>query len=328
LQPVPWFADHLNQNHNCPVCGSESDKAAKEVDRLVELAKGVAASVGSIETVNHVLDKEAVALEEELRKLENEADAIRLQLEEYEEKSDGIRTHRQTLNDIQYFAGRLEQELAKYAEADHGNSIASKASDLERRISSLRRQLDQNAVKERQDKAIEKISDAIGHYARILGVEHPERKVWIDVKNLTLIIKGEEGRQDYLWEIGSAANWMGYHVAALLALHEHFLDLSDLGSSPVPQFLFFDQPSQAYFPERLSAKKESTVTESESESDDVTRVQRIFRALSEAIVRTKKRLQIVVIDHVGEEYWPDIQNIHVVERWRGDEALIPADWRQ
>jgi hypothetical protein len=54
--------------------------------------------------------------------------------------------------------------------------------------------------------------------------------------------------------------------------------------------------------------------------------QRIFRALSEAVTRTKKRLQIVVIDHVGEAYWKGIPNIHVIERWRGDDALIPSNW--
>jgi Skp family chaperone for outer membrane proteins len=327
LQPVPWFAEHLELNHECPVCGSASESAAKELEKLVGLAKGVAASVGSVDSVNQVLDKESAALEEELKKLEDEANTVRTQLNQLEQKSDSIRIHRQTLNDIQYFGGRLEQELQKYTEADQGNSIVAKVADLERRVGALRKELDQSSIRARQDKAIDRISEITQHYAEILGVEHPERSVRIDIKNLTLAIKGEEGRQDYLWEIGSAANWMGYHVATLLALHEYFLEISSTSANPVPQFLFLDQPSQAFFPERLSDRKE-TVAKAESEpvSDDVTRVQRIFRALSEAITRTDKRLQIIVIDHVGEEYWPHIPNIRVVERWRGGDALIPADW--
>jgi len=327
LQPVPWLSQHLEQNHSCPVCGSESENAANEVKRLVGLTKGVAASVGSVESVNQVLDKESATLDDELRKLESEADSVRQQLSQLELQSDSIRTQRQTLSDIQNFGGRLEQELKKFSEADHGNAIVSKVSELERRAADLRRQLDQGAIRARQDQAIEKISQTIRHYAGILGIEHSERSVRIDIQNLTLTIMGSEGRQDYLWEIGSAANWMGYHVATLLALHEHFLELGDVGTSPVPQFLFFDQPSQAFFPERMNVEKTSGSTpEHEPDSDDVARVQRIFAALSEAVARTKKRLQIVVIDHVGEAYWEGIPNIHVIERWRGTDALIPSDW--
>lgn len=325
LQPVPWLARHLEQNHTCPVCGSESEKAAIEVNRLVSLARGVAASVGSVDSVNQVLDKESAILDDELRKLEGEANAVRLQLSQLELESDSLRAQRQTIADIQNFGGRLEQELAKFVEADQGNAIVAKVRELERQVSDLRRQLDQNAIRARQDAAIDKISETIGHYSDILGVEHPERVVRIDIRNLTLTIKGAEGRQDYLWEIGSAANWMGYHVATLLALHEYFLQVDTIGSSPVPQFLFLDQPSQAFFPERIQVENNSGT---QSDSDDITRVQRIFRALSEAIVRTQRRLQIVVIDHVGEAYWAGIPDIHVIERWRDEDALVPSSWRE
>jgi hypothetical protein len=327
LQPVPWFSEHLEQNHACPVCGSDTEEAAKEVKRLVDLAKNVAAGVGSVDSINQVLDKESVTLDNELRKLEDDANRVRKELAGLEQQSDVIRAQRQTLTDVHNFAGRLEQELKKFAESEQGSSLLSEVSNLERRVTELRRQLDQSAIQKKQDEALDKVSEAIRYYAEILGVEHPERPARIDIRNLTLAVKGPEGRQDYLWEIGSAANWMGYHVATLLALHELFLELGDTGSSPVPQFLFIDQPSQAFFPERMmAARRNSKESEPEADSDDVSRVQRIFRALSESVKRTKKRLQIVVIDHVGEAYWQSIPNVHVVERWRGDEALIPADW--
>jgi len=325
---VPWFSRRLEENHTCPVCGSETEEAANEVKRLVGLAKDVAATVGSVESVNQVLDKEFASLDDELRQLEDNANAVRRELGRLETQSDTIRSQRQTITDIHNFGGRLEQELKKFAEADQGNALANKVGDLERRVGELRRLLDQGSIHRRQDEALDKVSDAIRHYAEILDVEHPERPVRIDIRNLTLTVKGPEGRQDFLWEIGSAANWMGYHVATLLALHEHFLELSSVGSSPVPQFLFIDQPSQAFFPERMSVETESgSEREAEPDSDDIARVQRIFRALSEAVTRTKRRLQIVVIDHVGEAYWSGISDVHVVQRWRGNDALIPADWR-
>ena len=37
-------------------------------------------------------------------------------------------------------------------------------------------------------------------------------------------------------------------------------------------------------------------------------------------------LQIIVIDHADEMTWQGIADVHVVERWRGGNALIPQDW--
>jgi hypothetical protein len=114
---------------------------------------------------------------------------------------------------------------------------------------------------------------------------------------------------------------MAYHIATLLALHEHFLSVSHC---PVPQFLIIDQPSQAFFPERLPSRTKAR--DIKLGSDDVARVNLVFRALSEGVKRTSGRLQIVVLDHADENTWQGITNIHLVERWRAGKALVPADW--
>jgi hypothetical protein len=328
LQPFPWFADHIAETHECPVCGSDTDTAAKEIKHLESLARDVAANVGTVESVNLVLDKEAATLEEDLRQLESEGNEVRQQLKGLDEASQELRTQRQTINELHNFGGRLEQELKKFAEGDQGNDIERKVTALQNQVTDLRRRLDPNAVLRLQDEALTSIGEVIRHYAEILGVEHHERSVRIDIRNLTLAVDGPQGRKDYLWEIGSAANWMGYHVAALLALHEHFIKMGERGVSPVPQFLFIDQPTQAFFPERLGARaQKGKPEEPEMDSDDVARVQRIFRAVSDAIQRTGSRLQIIVIDHVGETAWEGISDVRVIERWRDGEALIPSEWR-
>ncbi|MFF1681539.1 DUF3732 domain-containing protein [Streptomyces sp. NPDC058256] len=47
--------------------------------------------------------------------------------------------------------------------------------------------------------------------------------------------------------MGSAKNWIGYHLVAHLALHTYFLR----ERRPVPRFLMLDQPTQAFFPEKI-----------------------------------------------------------------------------
>ncbi|MDC4206088.1 MAG: DUF3732 domain-containing protein [Candidatus Manganitrophus sp.] len=248
LKPLSWFSEHINRNSSCPVCGSATDSAAAEVQHLAELSREVTNNIGTVGSVHQVLDKEIATLSSELRKLEDSINRIREWIASLEQKSEQLRTNRQTLLDIYNFTGRLDQELKKFSESDQGNSVMEAVTQIERRIADVRALIDQSAVDRRVDVALDNISQSIRFYAEILGVEHAERPARIDIRNLTLAVESPEGRKDYLWEIGSASNWMGYHIATLLALHEHFLSVSESnGSSPVPQFLIIDQPSQAFF---------------------------------------------------------------------------------
>ena len=85
-----------------------------------------------------------------------------------------------------------------------------------------------------------------------------------------------------------------------------------------------DQPSQVYFPE--------TDQEILINSEDVDRVRKIFEVLNSAVERTKSRLQIIILEHVGEYAWTGFENIVKIKRWRDNEpdkddrALIPDSW--
>jgi hypothetical protein len=125
------------------------------------------------------------------------------------------------------------------------NTIIDK---LKSQIEANESEHDSAKEKEKQDIALSSISDYISNYAKVLKLERADDDVLLDISNLTLKISSSSGlRNDYLWEIGSGSNWMGYHLATLLALHEYFISLN---FSHVPQFLVIDQPSQVYFPER------------------------------------------------------------------------------
>ena len=119
---------------------------------------------------------------------------------------------------------------------------------------------------------------------------------------------------------------MGYHISTLLALHQYFLSLE---SCPVPNFLVIDQPSQVYFPERWQHDldpKNPNNQPYEPNSGDIECVHKIFRTLSEGLVRMDNKLQLLVIEHADEMTWRGIENINLVERWRNGKALIPLDW--
>jgi len=41
---------------------------------------------------------------------------------------------------------------------------------------------------------------------------------------------------------------------------------------------------------------------------------------------TKSALQIIVLEHADEDIWGEHENIHLVERWRGGNKLVPQSW--
>ncbi len=194
----------------------------------------------------------------------------------------------------------------------------------------LKRKISAHDERARLDEVLASLTIGIAEYARTIGVESPDDPISLDTKNLTLIRHSKGGRKDHLWEIGSGANWLGYHVATFLALHE-FLLKND--RSPVARFLVLDQPSQVYFPDRWPGdpdpKKPNKVLSSEKDSDDIARVHLIFETISRCVERTHGRIQIIVIDHADEPTWSGLENIKTVQRWRGvgpNSAFIPQAW--
>lgn len=328
LAGVGWFADRLNENGGtCPICGSAAESHAAHLNELRRVAVELERSSGAVADSTTLIDKELADLRKDLRELEVELNEIRTQRSEMESVDERIRSQRQRLEEVYRFAGGLEQAVSGLDAARGDDGPSQRLVELEGRIAELRALVDPEAEARRQTAALDLISRRMAKHLGRVGVERPDAPVRLDLQNLTLRIVGDEGREDFLWEIGSAANWMGYHVAAFLALHEHFLSREN---STVPSFLIVDQPSQAFFPERWPGDP----TEDEDHpigddlapaSDDIERVHLIFETLTTAFAQMNGRLQIIVVDHAGEMTWEGLP-ILMVDRWRDGKALIPAHW--
>jgi hypothetical protein len=153
--------------------------------------------------------------------------------------------------------------------------------------------------------------------------EWPDAPVRLIIPDLTVkVIRGT--RDDYLWEIGSGANWLAYHVAVTLALQGYFLKIPN---HPVPGLLIYDQPSQVYFPARRSRPAKSEQIDPKWDDEDVVAVRKVFDLLARVVRKTKGRLQVIVLDHADDEVWGKLPNTCLVEEWRGD-GLVPFAWIQ
>jgi hypothetical protein len=147
-----------------------------------------------------------------------------------------------------------------------------------------------------------------------LQLEHSAEDVRLDLAKLTVVADTPTGPAP-LSRIGSAKNWVGYHLSTHLALHR-FLALQD---RPVPRFLMLDQPTQAHYP----PEKDNHTGQPTDDADRIA-VRAMFRLMRDVVAELAPNFQIIVCDHADlPEQWFDEA---VRYRWREGEKLIPTDW--
>jgi hypothetical protein len=326
LEPINngWLSAKISRNQLCPLCNSRDLVSKENLQKLIAAANSIGEKVMQINESKNILDREVTEIEKEILELEKQLNSTRVQLESLERQSDQIQHQRTTVKELFLYVGRIEQNLKNLAETNIDGHIAESISDLGRQIASLQGELTKAGNQRNRDTIIKRISQVIVFYKRILKVEDAENPTEIDEKQLTLKILSDDNREDYLWEIGSGSNWMGYHVSTLLALHEYFLELKN--KNHIPSFIIFDQPSQAYFPDSKKLDENQTGVRS---SDDLERVNAIFLAFSKFLKRSKAKCQIIVLEHASKEYWGNVDEVKQVgdKRWVKGDALIPEEWK-
>ncbi len=330
LSAIGWFEKAIHDEAICPFCGNSQDSARREVEGLKTLAEEYRQLSATVQDAPSELDKETADLAAEIRKFETQLRQIRTRRAGLEDVSTAVATRRQTATRAYRLVGQLEQTLKNIDTVRPDGTARTEIDRLRTRMREIEGIIDPAAEKRRLEAALSKISDNAAHYATILGYERAQDRVELNIEELTVRVVSRQvgSRKDFLWEIGSGANWIGLHLATLLALHELF---DGLRQSPVPEFFVVDQPSQIYFPERWPGdpdpKTKKAGDEKDAVSDDIEGVRRIFRALASGITRTKGRLQILVTDHAGAVTWDGVDGVHLVEEWReGKDYLIPSEW--
>ena len=324
LQGVGWFTKSVT-THQCPVCSAVHAEGNPQIADLQVLAGEFQSLSTQVQQAPPKLDEALAELKQDLRSREAEITKIRQTRKIVEGSTAAEAAQRQRIRQIYLFVGRVEQALENVAASQKYGELGGKVTALAKRIAELKRELDPQAQKYRLNAAVDSVSARIAEYARILKLEHSTENVRLNVRELTLQFSQLSGRTDYLWEVGSGQNWLGYHVATLLALHEHFISLND---SAVPRFLMIDQPSQVYFPEGWPAQEDESTMQPEETSSDIEGVRRIFQALSHFIESVKGQFQLIVTEHAGAITWNQVSNVNAVGNWRKhhDEFLIPESW--
>jgi hypothetical protein len=314
LQPVGLLANP-DEPTQCPVCNEPLSSPVPEVDTMLSALTDLEQQIAAVERERPNLvevQDQLVTLEQDVK---GELEGNRRALDRLAESAQAVGAHAQRLDLGAYVRGRVDQYLEKAlgASDERGNALRSAELELRGQISEIEQRLDPERVRDEATSVLVSIGRQwMTPMAQQLGLEHSSTGVRIDLGRLTVIADTPHGAVYMDTGIGSAKNWVGYHLATVLSLQEHFVE----EKRPVPSFLVLDQPTQAFFP-----SDQATEQASDQDRQDALAQFELVRDVAEQL---SGRLQIIVLDHADfDESWFDDA---VIERWRDGNALIPSPW--
>jgi len=322
LQVSRWLHDQVSGVHECPVCGSEMARANEKLDSLVVSLEELERTAGRSDTVPPSFDRELERVRTLVSQYAERLAGIRIRQSALESQSQDARKRQYTMLAASRFLGRLESDLKTLERVGQEGDLRAEVEQLRDRARVLEREISEAEIMTRMRRALAAVNLNTGRLVPLLDAERPNDPVSLSDTELTVRVQGPN-RDDFLWEIGSGSNWLSYHVAVSLALHQYFLTLQ---GCPVPSFIIYDQPSQVYFPRRLADRADDAVEEPPWRDQDVEAVRHILNGMAVAIQATNKALQVIVLDHASDSVWGSMPLVNSVEDWRDGRALIPQEW--
>jgi hypothetical protein len=322
LSVASWLKEISNENTTCPICNNTFDEAHQELNVLYDALALVESSSRRAQSVPVAFSQEFQEVRTSVAQFTDRLHSIRHRKKLLEQSSKSILESGLKSSNVDRFLGKLEQALIIYRQNSADDQLNTDIEELKDRLKELREAIDTNGIKKRLDYALGQFSANVAKVLPELDSERPNDPVNLDIQDLTLKVTSIDGRQDYLWEIGSGANWLSYHITTFIALHSFFLGQKH---TPVPGFLIIDQPSQVYFPRKLAGRPQQDIT-SELPDEDTEAIRKVFEQLGAFILRSKGRMQIIVLDHAGPDVWGEIQGVTLADEWRDGKKLVPEAW--
>lgn len=301
----------------CPLCSNPCDDI-KNIDQDILSASSWLEDELSL-TAKHTAD-----FSEEIRKLSGVRDEIVKKIKSTWGRIKDI--ERNYINSKELLSKKEQVEYAKvkiYLYTDMVNTgvfknIDQDIEELQSEILKLESDISGFDLDTKMQKAQTFISENMNRLASSLDFEDEFKPIDLNfgLTNETFDVYQHQNQREkiFLYEMGSGANWVSCHIALFLSLLRYFCKNP---KSPMLTTMFFDQPSQVYFPQP------ETKT-----SADIVAVQKMYKTIFDEINSIGKDYgilpQIIIVDHVsGSELIQKEEFLSYVRRdWRDGRHLI------
>ncbi len=324
LQISQWLVDISSDLKSCPICGScEHPKGTSELHKISEAFKMNENELKKVETIPTSFTREEERLNSELDKLIQEHKYIQTRYDTIISHDKQAQEEFQSRKNMYLFLGHLKAALETFESLGDGGEYKTEISKLEFKIKEKSLIADREGIRRKVEAYSLRISQKILKHIKDLDVEDKYRNTApkFDVDELNIMVLSSDDNWHYLAEVGSASNWVSFHLALFCSLQEHFLEQI---TSSVPSFVIFDQPSQVYFPK----VDRNTVENLDPQfvDEDIVAVKKIFKMVSDSIISNNGRWQGIILDHADKSIYGKIEGVYEVDEWRNGKKLIPEEW--
>ena len=316
LKSIQMFKNELPSSHSCPLCDSalktpipRVEEISQSLHKVSDQLEGIYRDSPHIQGHINKLETQILRAADELRLVQSELSKAILEDQSAQAQQDQLIARGR-------FLGRLAEFLESVAPKSDEESVASQISELRELIAGIRSRINSDETESRLETILSFIGEKMTEYSKMLDLEHSGSTLRLDLKKLTVVANTVDGPIP-LNRMGSGENWVGYHVLSHLALHWWLRKKN----RPVPAFLIFDQPTQAYYPP--DSTDGGGLDEIEKDADR-TAVQALFKLMAFACSEILPDFQLIVLDHAHlRDDWFEAA---IIAEWRGNEALVPGDW--
>ena len=315
LTAIGLFGDRTVHAETCPLCN-------QTLATPVPTADQINSSLNHLEKQMKMVNRQRPRLDEYINQKEADATEFRRQIGETKAEIDAVVAQQEAVVSMRTeeaararVIGRVSLFLESVLKFDDRSDLSNEVNRARYRVLELEEELSSEETSERLDAAFRIVGDQITRWARELNLEHSENPLEFDIKKLTILSYRDTGAIP-LSEMGSGENCVGYHLTTLLALHKWFVEKK----RPVPHFLMIDQPAQYYFP--ADVRKEADIESLDDEDREAVR--RMFQFVFKVVESLGGQFQVIIMEHADLQ--DDWFQAAVVQRWHGDNKLIPKQW--
>lgn len=325
LQISQWLEDITRDAQDCPLCGeTKHEKSRGEMRKIAAAFQAVEVEASRSREIPTSFAREESALQTQLESALERRKDLGSRIDTALNQDRSAREQFDRRQNMFFFLGHLKASVDTFERLATDGNIAEEIKALEGEETKLLKEVDPEGVQRRLDATLKIITQKALVRLDTLDVEAKYKRTApeFSVKDLGLKVLSNEGHWHFLAEVGSASNWLSFHIAFVCALHEYFNGMQECC---VPSFTVFDQPSQVYFP-KTGRAPESDDRQLRYNDEDVEAVTGIFQTLANSVRAQSGKWQCIVLDHAGDDIYENIAEVHEVQVWRDGEKLIPAAW--
>ncbi len=323
IQEEERFVDNLKQFSSpkhvhisasvCPFCHTEKDTLRESAEKLQQAITKVSGNLAQARPMKAKFESSLVEVQRNIEVFDKDLTELNRQITEIE------KTEKQLAEQKSLYESVLIQKAKLFVFLDTLN-MADDA-ELEKQIKALKKQLkdiNKNLKQYNVQKGLENASAKVNEYMAKIGrhfefeASYKPINLHFSFETFDLYHLTANNEKFYLRSMGSGANWLYCHLSLFLALHKYFAELSD--KCAIPSILFFDQPTQVYFPnfnrdnsetfeeqKSQEAEQRKTLNVDQNIDEDIKAVENLFSQLSVYCNELEQENgfspQIIVTDH-------------------------------